>query len=205
MKSLILVRHGHSKANAQDVIVASLENGVKEAWGLTELGREQAAGVVDALRAQGCLPTDPSTRFAVYSSPFSRALETAQQIAKALGSQDTGTGSCTPPAIRLDEALRERYFGAALEGKSSDGYRDVWAQDAKDVAVGPPMGGESVLDVAARCAAFVDRVRRDETADVVFLVSHGDTLSILATNVGKLGELAQHRAHGLENCGFLVL
>jgi broad specificity phosphatase PhoE len=197
---LVLVRHGHSRANAEDRIVSSLENGVKEEWGLTALGREQAAGVFKALREQGHVPSDPSTGFAIISSPFSRALETAQQIADSLaadGHHDV--------EIRTDEALRERYFGVGLEGASSDAYREVWAQDARDVSVGPGGGGESVLDVAGRCEAFVDGVRRSETADVVFLVSHGDTLSILATHVGRRGNLSGHRAQGLDNCGFLVL
>ena len=202
MKSrIILVRHGHSKANAQDIIVSSLENGVKAAWGLTARGREQAAGVVGALLEEGYLSSDPSTSFAIYSSPFSRARETAQEIGAALASQFS---EASTPSIQLDDALRERYFGEALEGMSSDAYRDVWAQDAEDVTIGPA-GGESVMDVAMRCEAFVDRVSRQEAADVVFLVSHGDTLSILATHVGKRGELGQHRDNGLGNCGFLVL
>ncbi len=197
---LILVRHGHSRANAQDRIVASLSNGVEGEWGLTALGREQAAGVVGALREQGHLPSDPSTSFAIISSPFSRALETAQEIANSLAADVR-----REIEIRTDAALRERYFGAALEGESSDAYREVWAQDARDVSIGPGGDGESVMDVAERCEAFVDGVRRHETADVVFLVSHGDTLSILATHVGRRGELSRHRAQGLDNCGFLVL
>ena len=202
MKSrIILVRHGHSKANAQDIIVSSLENGVKAAWGLTALGREQAAGVVGALLEERYLPSDPSTSFAIYSSPFSRARETAEEIGAALASQFP---QASTPSIQLDDALRERYFGESLEGMSSEAYRDVWAQDAEDVTIGPA-GGESVMDVAMRCEAFVDRVSRQEAVDVVFLVSHGDTLSILATHVGKRGELGQHRANGLGNCGFLVL
>ena len=205
---LILVRHGHSQANAEDRIVSSLGNGVKGEWGLTALGREQAAGVVENLRKEGLLPSGPSTSFAIISSPFSRALETAQQIANTLTADiccSAENPASRPFEVRIDEALRERYFGAALEGASSDAYREVWAQDAQDVSIGPSGGGESVMDVAERCEAFIDGVVRQEPADVVFLVSHGDTLSILATHVGRRGELARHREQGLDNCGFVVL
>ncbi len=205
---LVFVRHGHSRANEQGRIISSPVNGVKAEWGLTALGREQAAGVVGALQKQGHLPSDPFTSFAIISSPFSRTLETAQQIALSLAAnvcRTTENPAPEPLEILVDEALRERYFGAALEGESSDAYREVWAQDALDISIRPGGDGESVMDVAERCEAFVDAVRRQEIADVVFLISHGDTLSILATHVGGRGELGRHREHGLENCGFLVI
>ncbi len=159
-----------------------------------DLGREQAAGVVPALREQGILKTINPKTIAIYSSPFSRALETAEAIADALGI-DAG-------AVQLDDSLRERFFGEALEGAASSSYGSVWEQDAADTSVGPS-GGESVVDVASRCQSFVDAVRLRETADVVFLVSHGDTLSILATHVGNRGTLGRHREQGLDNCGGL--
>jgi broad specificity phosphatase PhoE len=65
-----------------------------------------------------------------------------------------------------------------------------------------------VQDVARRCTEFVDSVRRKETGrvDAIFLVSHGDTLSILSTVVGKRGRLEDHRElGGLGNCEWLVL
>ena len=147
-----------------------------------------------ALREQGILEAMNPKTIKIYSSPFSRARETAEAIADALGI-DAG-------AVQLDDSLRERFFGEALEGAASSSYGSVWEQDAADTSVGPA-GGESVVDVASRCQSFVDAVRLRETADVVFLVSHGDTLSILAAHVGNLGTLGRHREQGLDNCGGL--
>ena len=61
-------------------------------------------------------------------------------------------------AVQLDDSLRERFFGEALEGAASSSYGSVWEQDAADTSVGPS-GGESVVDVASRCQSFVDAVR----------------------------------------------
>ena len=196
---LVIVRHGHTKANQPTAIVSDPIAGARREFGLTSLGPRQAADVVPTLRALGHVPAppDPPSNYAIYASPFSRARETAEEIARCL--------DMDPDSVILDDALRERYFGEALEGGSSDAYTSVWAQDAVDVTVGPVPDGESVMDVAMRCQAFVDGVRQKESADVVFLVSHGDTLSILATHVGKRGDLAHHRQQGLDNCGFLVL
>jgi broad specificity phosphatase PhoE len=201
--SIILVRHGHSVANERGIIISDVEEGKKEEWGLTAMGREQAASVVESLVRRGELPTPPTrARFAVYSSPFSRARETAESIRSSL---ESAYGSACE--VTLADDLRERYFGRSLEGTSSDGYERVWNIDRyQSLYKAPGGGGESVMDVASRCEAFVERIvhehtREDHTVDAVFLVSHGDTLSILATHIGKRGRLQDHRELGaLGNC-----
>lgn len=157
------------------------------------MGRQQADAAGETLlTALGSF--DPE-RFRVFTSPFSRATETALQAASHLevGFKDPRWGKV--------EALRERFFGAH-EGKNTSHYADVWADDAKDPERKPPGGGESVADVARRVRTFIEEVERSYEGHNIVLVSHGDALSVLAAVL--LGtDLRKHREHGLGNCGML--
>ncbi len=52
--------------------------------------------------------------------------------------------------VQVAPALRERYFGAALELTSHDNYCPAWEHDAVDCSYRPGGDGESVEHVAAR-------------------------------------------------------
>jgi phosphohistidine phosphatase len=71
---LYLLRHGIAETSAR--------SGRDADRVLTEEGREKVRGVVKRARAGGMWPT------VILSSPFARALETAQIAAKALGHDD---------------------------------------------------------------------------------------------------------------------
>jgi broad specificity phosphatase PhoE len=182
-------RHGHSKANAIDVIVSDPVTGELPEWGLSELGEEQADAAGAALRARLGVA---SAAALVRASPFSRTRETAARAAAALGAA---------AHVELEPALRERFFGAA-EGGAATAYESVWAADAADAAARPPGGGESVADVAARLRAFVARTEAAHAGRDVIVVSHGDALSILAAAL-RGAPLGGHRKYGLANCGVL--
>lgn len=183
-----LLRHGRSKANDAAVIVSSLENGVKEEYSLAEAGKQQArdAGRLFAveLSRTGLQPE----AVAVYSSPFSRTLETARLAAEAAG-VDAGK-------IQVAPDLRERFFGAALELESHDNYSPAWAEDEKDPSSRPGGDGESVRGVAARVLGLLEELESRHSGKAILLVSHGDTLSITqaAANGADLGT---HRIFGL--------
>jgi broad specificity phosphatase PhoE len=209
-------RHGHSLANEQETIISRPEEGVKLEWGLSQLGRQQATSAGERLKR--CLTDsawgiDPSL-LAIYTSPFSRTLQTAALVGSHLGVEPSD-----PLRFFVSEALRERDFGE-YEGSSTVNYAKVWAEDALGTHRRPPGGGESVDDVAARLQRFVERIEdafghqhqhqrheaneRGETSqkmDIV-LVSHGDALSILAAVLSG-SDLRKHREHGLANCGLL--
>jgi len=55
----------------------------------------------------------------------------------------------------------------------------VWKDDAASPRSIPGGNGESVLDVAARVGALLQRVVAAEHPRVLLLVAHGDTLQIL--------------------------
>jgi broad specificity phosphatase PhoE len=241
---LYVLRHGRSLANEASLIVSSEENGVKPEYALAEKGKLQAAEagrqLAAALAADAAAAAN-TVAVTFYASPFSRTVETAaiasrafeeavaaeqqqQQQQQQQGSA-AGTAAAPPPSIRLaappdaaaprvERALRERWFGSALELQNHDGYSPAWASDARDPSSKPPGhgDGESVVEVAARCAELLDRLAeqhcggrggkeeedKDESQAVVVLVSHGDTLSILqAAASGGDVPLGEHRKFGL--------
>ena len=146
--TLLLVRHGQSEWNA-----AGLLQGQTAHVPLTELGHAQAAEAARELAA-----LRPGV---LVSSDLRRAVQTAEHCARA-----TGLTVTTTPA------LREQGYGV-LEGRPSRELWDVvdwtdphWAAE----------GGESLAQLHARVAGYLDRLRADPPADVVALVTHGDTI-----------------------------
>lgn len=102
---------------------------------------------------------------AVYTSDLSRALRSAEIIAK---------DNLIEP-IPLPE-LRERNFGA-WEGMSFDeirkAYPDAFSLWAKDPLRFSPVGGESTLEVKERVMKVLDVILEKHNGDVISLVSHG--------------------------------
>ena len=91
---LYILRHGIAEASAR--------SGRDGDRALTEEGREKVRGVVRRARAGGMWPT------AILSSPFARALETAQIAAKALGhDEEIITSNALIPDASPEEAWAE--------------------------------------------------------------------------------------------------
>ena len=180
-------------ANAEDIIISKLDDGLDPKWGLSSLGRQQADAAGESLVQ--ILGNFNPAEFRVYTSPFSRTTETALQAASHLE-----VGFKDARLVKAEE-LRERYFGA-YDKKSASVYTEIWAEDGKDPGTKPPGGGESVDDVAARLLKFIHSLENQYDGYNILLVSHGDALSILTAML--LGEdLRNHRQHGLGNCGIL--
>ena len=166
------MRHGQSRANASGIIVSSIERDRSGDFGLTGLGRDQAAA---AARGSG-LPGST----VICCSDFARARQTAQIAVAGLGAD---------PAVSVP-ALRERYFGD-LDGGPVSGYDRVWAADAAD-ADRAVDGAEPAAAVLERMAAVVTRLEEQYAGAVILLVSHGDPLQILQAGLSGLGP-ARHR------------
>jgi broad specificity phosphatase PhoE len=162
-----LVRHGESMGNVADSAAhrsgaGRLELDVRDPdVPLSDTGRGQAGALGRHLLE---LPDDERPT-AVLSSPFARALTTAQLAAEPLGLE-----VCT------DERLRERDFGA-FDGMTGTGIRDQYPDEAKrrdllgKFYYRPP-GGESWADVALRVRTllFTEGFRYD--GDRLMLVAH---------------------------------
>ena len=100
--------------------------------GLTPQGRQQATDTGRWLRSAGVC--------ALYSSPQSRARETADCIA-----------SVTGLAVELDDRLRERLNWDANE--PFDAFLAMWARTTRDRGLAPPQG-DSSWQAGARLRAF---------------------------------------------------
>jgi probable phosphoglycerate mutase len=156
--TLLLVRHGESEWNA-----AGRMQGQTAHVPLTRLGHQQAAAAARELAR-----LRPG---ALVSSDLRRAVETAEHCART-----TGLPVSTTPA------LREQGYGL-LEGRPSRELWDVvdwtdphWAAE----------GGESLAQLHARVADYLETLRRRPPAEVVALVTHGDTIrAALAVAAGR--------------------
>jgi len=157
--TLLFVRHGQTEWNA-----AGLMQGQTPHVALTDLGHAQAADAARELAALG-----PG---ALVSSDLLRARQTAEHCARA-----TGLLLTTTPA------LREQGYGV-LEGRPSRELWDVvdwtdphWAAE----------GGESLAGLHGRVGAYLAQLHADPPADVVALVTHGDTIRAAQAVAAGLG------------------
>ncbi|MBL4844001.1 MAG: histidine phosphatase family protein [Planctomycetes bacterium] len=169
-------RHGESEANVAGIVLSDPAEGVPR-WGLTPAGRAQIEAAIGV--AAELLGSSPS-EVVVVSSDFKRTRETAELSVTLLGAG---------PA-RLDEALRERFFGAH-EGLGNERYESVWARDREE-PTHTEEGVESAHATALRTASLIERLEGEASGQTYLLVSHGDALQLLQT--AFLGESpATHR------------
>ncbi|MGP9678785.1 histidine phosphatase family protein [Halomonas sp. AOP27-A1-41] len=166
----LLMRHGHSQANQQALIISSPGRGV-EAFGLSTIGEQQLASAVHAWAWP--VPTQ------VVHSDFLRTTQTAARVAEAFKL------TMTP-----DKRLRERSFGE-WEGGSDERYPDVWALDAQN-ADHTTHQVEAVSAVAARMMTVIEEREQQCEGETILVVSHGDPLQILLTALQDR-PLTQHR------------
>src|SRR3954464_3407736 len=157
--TLLLVRHGQSEWNAEGRM-----QGQTAHVALTALGHEQAAAAAAQVAALA--------RGALVSSDLRRAVQTAEHCARS-----TGLPLATTPA------LREQGYGV-LEGRPSRELWDVvdwtdphWAAD----------GGESLAELHGRVAAYLKNLCAEPPADVIALVTHGDTIRAAQAVAAGLG------------------
>lgn len=175
---LCIVRHGETDWNAQRRIQGQIDIPLNSA------GRLQAAATAAGVADMGFA--------AVYSSDLSRARQTAQPIADALGL-----------GVRIAVGLRERHYGR-MQGLTSDEARQRFpALHAAYAARRPDSdleGGETLAGFAAR----VDRALRELAAahrgQTLLLVSHGGVLDV-AYRLATGRELAAPRDFQVPNAG----
>lgn len=159
-------RHGQSEANVAEVIVSKLENGAK-GFGLTEEGFRQVRreATITHLLSRGIFGSDGL----IYTSPFLRCLQTAEQIARITGLSK----------IVVANELRERDFGQ-LEGKSADWYKEVYQAD-RIYSDHRLFGVETTQEVLVRARSLIDRLEESYQVRRIILVTHADVGEILMT------------------------
>ena len=104
---LVLLRHGESTANADDVFGGWLD------FPLTNRGRDQAAAAARLIRDAGAAPA------AVHTSLLTRAIDTADIVV----AENSGI-----PPVRRSWRLNERHYGALQGRRRSDVRKEFGAQ-----------------------------------------------------------------------------
>ena len=162
-----LVRHGESEGNladaqAHEAGAGRLKLDVRDPdVPLSDTGRGQAQALG---RWMASLPENERPTAAL-SSPFTRALTTAE-----LATDEIGLG------VRSDERLRERDFGA-FDGMTGSGIREQYPEEAKrrdllgKFYYRPP-GGESWADVALRVRGLLSTEGMRYDGERLLLVAH---------------------------------
>jgi len=193
-----LLRHGQSTANVASIISSSRSLAYTPKHGLTSVGQEQgvssAAQLVEALEnvvgSQGNKKNvddddnGDGSRVIFVSSPFARAVQTAEACLEGLRQDDgklisrirDNLGLQVSPDVVFEDRLVERYFGR-LDGEAIYTYAYVWPLDKFDVAH-RAFDVESVAAVATRIRSVVlDLEQRYSNCHIV-LVGHADVLQI---------------------------
>ncbi|MBA2376949.1 MAG: histidine phosphatase family protein [Rubrobacteraceae bacterium] len=165
-KETILIRHGQSTANASGVWQGKLD------FPLSDLGREQARTAGEAL-SEECLD-------AFYSSPLSRAFETAEIIAREAGFTD----DITPM-----DGLIER-GGGAFEGNTwPERERDMPDLIAKFRSVPEEegwsvVGAETDEEILARFTPAISEIlARHPPGSRIVIVAHGGVMRAFLRNL----------------------
>ena len=157
MTRLWLIRHGEPAEEARHRCYGSLD------IGLSETGRAQMAQVAEYLK------TDPVA--AIYTSPRSRALESARILA--------AVPSCP---IEIVADLREIDFGE-FEGLPYDEiaarYPDIYRQWMETPTKVRFPNGEIFSEMRDRVLRAFETIQRERKGQTVAIVSHGGVNRIL--------------------------
>ena len=173
MSQLILVRHGQSEWNRQNLFTG---------WrnpDLTEQGVREARNAGKALRAEGI-------RFDIgFTSELMRAQKTCSLLLDEQGQTDL--------EVIRNVALNERDYGD-LSGLNKDDAREKWGEDQVHIwrrsYDTPPPGGESLEDTAERVLPYFNAeiMPHIHAGESVLVAAHGNSLRALVMVLDVLSE-----------------
>ena len=158
---LYLVRHGATQLTAEDRFSGA--GGVE----LSDDGRWQAQRLAERLASEGIC--------AVYSSPLSRAHDTAAALATPLGLEPV----LCPELREISHGHWEGHTRAEVESRFPDEYA-AWEADPFTFA---PRDGESGVAVLARALPVLREIIVRHTCQRVLVVSHKATLRLLLSSL----------------------
>lgn len=173
MSQLILVRHGQSEWNRQNLFTG---------WrnpDLTEQGVREARNAGKALKAEGI-------RFDIgFTSELMRAQKTCSLLLDEQGQTDL--------EVIRNVALNERDYGD-LSGLNKDDAREKWGEDQVHIwrrsYDTPPPGGESLKDTAERVLPYFNAeiMPHIHAGESVLVAAHGNSLRALVMVLDVLSE-----------------
>jgi broad specificity phosphatase PhoE len=182
--TLILVRHGETEGNVQQVWHGAMDAP------LTKRGEKQVAAVAARLaEMQSDCPVD-----VMFVSPLPRAQSTAAAIAAAIDAE-----------AQIDDGLREFSLGD-WEGRS---FRDLkerenlWGRWDADPTFAPP-NGESPRSFNQRVLAALQALAARHPGQTMLIVTHGGVIcNVLASWIGDGPD--DWRRYDPHNCSISVL
>lgn len=176
---LYLIRHGQTDWNLRAALQGRTD------IPLNETGRQQARQARERLA---------EIRFdAVYSSPLSRAMETAQLVS-----------GWPMEKIRADRRLVEIAFGP-YEGRDTHTLGPAFASFfAQPEAYRPPDGGESLESLLERTTDFLSFAAREHAGQTLLVAGHGAALHGMLTAALE-NPLSEFWSVSLDNCRVAVL
>jgi probable phosphoglycerate mutase len=183
MARLILVRHGQTRSNVQGLLDTDAPGP-----GLTPLGQEQAASLVEALTAERI--------DRIVTSPLARTVATAAPLAEARGLEP-----------RRDGGLREILAGDLAMRADRDShlvYLDtVFAWAGGDLTAEMPGRPETGADFLARYDRAVEASL--DGVEAVVCVSHGAAIRAWTCARAENVDAEFGRHHMLPNTGIVIL
>ncbi len=152
---LILVRHGRTNENNSGVLQGHKDTEINEE------GLKQAKRVAKRLKNEKI--------DAIYSSPMTRAIKTAEEINKFHNLK-----------IIKDDLLKERHY-KDFEGKShkDDEYTKLKFQWDNNGEI------ESIKEIYERVGKFINNIYKLHKNDTVVVVSHGCTIRSMIFEINK--------------------
>ena len=163
--SVFLVRHGQTAWNKERRFLGRTD------IPLDDTGREQARRLAAALA--------PVEFTAIYSSPLSRASQTAEAIATERGIKIKPVAGLT----ELNQGELEGRYGADLETDFPEFYAQ-WKADPTHARV---PGGETLAECSERAnAALADILSRHEPNQAIAVVAHRVSISAILASTLEL-------------------
>jgi len=147
---LTLLRHGETKANRENLVLGTSD------VGLTNLGKCQAHA--SALRISNLGPD------AIYTSPYTRAIETAQYISRL-------TGLNPNPMTGLQEMDSGEMEGTDAK-RMEELFPEYMARWEKDASTTRPPGGETLGEVHSRAWKSALEISRLHENKHIVIVTH---------------------------------
>lgn len=179
---LVIVRHGESERNVAKVIAKSKgEHSYSSSLRdmdtpLTKEGNRQARLTGEHLSREYNFD-------AIFTSPYQRTVQTAEQILGQMKGK---------PPIKGEERIREIEFGI-LDGLTTDGIKAKYPEESErrkqegKYWYRPP-GGESRPDVALRVHSFLGTLTRDYREKSVLVVCHSVVVLVFRRLLERWGE-----------------
>lgn len=186
MLKIYVTRHGQNLDNQNGIL-----NGHRDE-SLTGKGFAQAHEIAEKIKdAQLTFTT-------IYSSPLSRAFETAKIIHETIGS----------PAPQKEELLIERDFGV-MTGKKVSEIEALCAPDIIKTGMITyflkPDGAETFPDLMKRAGLLLEKINNNCTSGNVLLVCHGDIGKMIYAQYYNLNWETVLTQFHFGNCDLLLL